>query len=200
MTQLSEAPRKMYARGHMYIYMHRQTLRDKPHTYCMLRGWLFFFRVKPGWTKTSSPHHNTARNSSYSSHSLSSRKRHGVKVLYLPKSHASTSPAPWLPDSSAAPCLVVKGPVSEQTAVAIAVSATCASPTCVLLSIRVTRYEKNQFLLLFPSTQHSLCYSLSRYSAKRGLGEQTLDDAAYESQIAAEIDRLRSRINDAAVC
>ncbi|KAL6896375.1 hypothetical protein GGI43DRAFT_428956 [Trichoderma evansii] len=72
-----------------------------------------------------------------------------------PKSHASTSFAPWRPDSSDAQCLIVKGPVSEQTALAMA----------------------------------------------------TLDDATYESQIAAEIDRLgsttrpyASRLNGSRIC
>lgn len=140
---------------YIYICTDRLCVTNHTHTACSVVG-SFIFRVKPGWTKTSSPHHNTAQNSSYSSHSLSSRKRHGVKALYFPKSHASTPFAPWRPDSSAAPCLIVKGPVSEQTVVAIAVSATCASSTCLLLSIRATRYGKNQFLL--PFFQHGTAY------------------------------------------
>ncbi|KAH0522736.1 hypothetical protein TsFJ059_006534 [Trichoderma semiorbis] len=46
--------------------------------------------------------------------------------------------APWCPDSLIAQCLVAKGQVSEQTVVAIAVTAIYASPTCLLLFIRAT--------------------------------------------------------------
>jgi hypothetical protein len=55
---------------------------------------------------------------------------------------ASTSYVQWHLNSSAAQCQSVKGQASEQPADATAVIATCASPTCLLLSIRATRYDE----------------------------------------------------------
>lgn len=143
-----------------------QTLCDNPGTYLLLRG-LLFFRAKPGWTKTSTSQHNTDQLSSHSPQLLSSHELHGVKTLQFSKSQASTSFAAWCPDSSTAQFLAAKGQVSEQTVAAIAVIAIYASLTSLLLSIRVTRYEKPNLPPLLPP-QCSLYYNLSRNNTKRG--------------------------------
>lgn len=77
-----------------------------------------------------------------------------VKTCTCPATTVNTFPigltlnlyTQWRPDSSAAQCQIVKGQASEQPADAIAAIATYASPICVLLSIRATRYETSPFL------------------------------------------------------